>query len=103
VSRYSVRFANSREITMTKSPPLPFHLRLKQQREEHRLSQREVAEALGVSQAIYSHWETGRRPMPKERLKALPKAFKVARAAHDGCIATRTKLALAHYERNAKK
>ncbi len=88
---------------MTMKPTLPFHLRLKQQREEHRLSQREVAEALGVSQAIYSHWETGRRPMPKERLKALPKAFKTARYLLDGRIATRTKLAMAHYERNAKK
>ncbi len=83
---------------MTKKlPALPFHLRLKSERESLRLSQREVAEALKVSQALYSHWETGRRPVPKDHAKALPKAMRAARALADAAAAVRTKAMLNTY------
>lgn len=55
---------------MTTKPPkparkwLPMGKRLKWLRTTHKLTQAEIAEAIGALATQWNHWETGLRPMP---------------------------------------
>lgn len=49
--------------------------RLKERRSYEGLTQREVAEVLGVQRATYAGWETGKDIMPLKKLFALSNAY----------------------------
>lgn len=68
---------------MKKPIPLSYADQLRFDRESLNLSQVEVATALGISQALYSHYENGNRVPPKDRAKAIPKALQSAKKAKD--------------------
>ena len=50
---------------------MPMYPRLAELREDHDLSQAQMANILGVSQATYSRYETGRLDVPSQTLIAL--------------------------------
>ena len=50
-------------------------MRLKDLREDHDLSQRQIAELLHIKQNTYSQYETGRRQIPIEALIFLAKFY----------------------------
>ncbi|MCC8023276.1 MAG: helix-turn-helix domain-containing protein [Clostridiales bacterium] len=52
-----------------------FHERLQMLREEYGMMQKEVAERIGVSERVYSFYETGRFPKNEEILKKLAACF----------------------------
>ncbi len=52
--------------------------RIKDLREDHDLTQKEVAEILKISQRGYSHYETGDNDIPTEILIKLTKFYKVS-------------------------
>lgn len=52
--------------------------RIKDLRENHDMSQSEVAKLLNVSQPTYSRYENGRLDVPSEILIALSKLYKVS-------------------------
>ena len=52
--------------------------RLAELREDHDLSQAEMAKILGVSQATYSRYETGRLDIPSQTLIALARHYGVS-------------------------
>lgn len=52
--------------------------RIKDLREDHDMSQSEVAKLLNVSQPTYSRYENGRLDVPSEILIALSKLYKVS-------------------------
>ncbi len=45
--------------------------RIRDLREDHDLSQKQLAAALGISQRVYSYYETGKHVIPPEILVAL--------------------------------
>ena len=47
-------------------------------RQDNDLSQREIADMLGIAQTTYSQYELDKRPMPIEYLVALCKFYKVS-------------------------
>lgn len=53
-------------------------LRLKDLREKHELSQREISEILYISQVTYSYYEIGKRSIPIETLCKLADYYKVS-------------------------
>src|SRR4051794_25667943 len=50
--------------------------RLKKIRLSHFLTQKEVAEKLGMSQPNYQRWESGAAPVPKRQLKRLARVLR---------------------------
>ncbi len=52
--------------------------RIKELREDRDLLQKEVAEALGISQIVYSRYETGIRLMPLDKLATLADYYEVS-------------------------
>ncbi|MGN8896922.1 helix-turn-helix domain-containing protein [Flavonifractor sp. HCP28S3_F3] len=52
--------------------------RLAELREDHDLSQAQMANILGVSQATYSRYETGRLDIPSQTLIALAQYYGVS-------------------------
>lgn len=52
-------------------------VKLKLIREENKLKQSQVSAALGVSRSTYCSYETGRRNISKEKLKALAKFYRL--------------------------
>ena len=65
-------------MVKTKTRVSSFPTRLKELREERRLSQRELADAVGMSNATIAHWETGRYiPKLDENLFNLANYFNV--------------------------
>ena len=48
-----------------------YYPRLRDLREDHDLTQKEVAAALGIDQRVYSTYETGRREIPAHHAVAL--------------------------------
>lgn len=52
--------------------------RLAELREDHDLSQAEMAKILRVSQATYSRYETGRLDIPSQKLIALARYYGVS-------------------------
>ncbi len=55
-----------------------FLRRLRDLREDHDLSQADVAACLGISQTVYSRYERGYQTIPLEHLIALSKHYKVS-------------------------
>lgn len=52
--------------------------RIRALRQDNDLSQREIAEMLGIAQTTYSQYELYKRPMPIEYLVALCKYYHVS-------------------------
>ena len=57
-----------------------YYPRLRDLREDHDLTQREVAAYLGVSQQTYSNYENGVREIPTNTVVALARFYKVSTA-----------------------
>ena len=53
-------------------------LRIKDLREDHDLTQKQIADYLHIKQDTYCQYETGRRQIPIEMLIALAKYYKVS-------------------------
>lgn len=53
-------------------------LRIKDLREDHDLTQKQIADYLHIKQNTYCQYETGRRQIPIEMLIALAKYYKVS-------------------------
>jgi len=51
--------------------------RMKDLREDHDLTQKEIAEQLGITQRKYSYVETGTQPLTDELLVKMAKFYKV--------------------------
>jgi DNA-binding XRE family transcriptional regulator len=76
-----VSFTHPKEF-MNENPPtavteLPLHLLLRRRRQELRLLQADVAEALHVSPECITMWETGRRRMELSKLPRLAAALQI--------------------------
>ena len=52
--------------------------RIRQLREDHDKTQREIAEYLGINQTVYSRYETGRNDMKPFQIIALCEYYKVS-------------------------
>jgi len=52
--------------------------RIKELREDHDLTQQQVADAIGITQRKYSYLETGTQPLTDELLVALSRYYKVS-------------------------
>lgn len=57
---------------------LKYPERIRELRQDNDLSQREIAEMLGIAQTTYSQYELYKRPMPIEYLVALCKYYHVS-------------------------
>lgn len=55
-----------------------YQIRLRQLREDHDKTQREIAEYLGINQTVYSRYETGRNDMKPAQIIALCEYYKVS-------------------------
>ncbi len=53
-----------------------YYKRLRDMREDHDLTQRQVAEILGTTQQVYSEYEKGIREIPLSRIITLAKKYK---------------------------
>lgn len=51
--------------------------RLRDLREDHDLTQKEVAAVLGIDQRVYSNYETGKREIPVHHLVKLADYYRV--------------------------
>ena len=56
---------------------MPFHTRLRAARERRRLTQRQLAKALGVSGAAVSYWENGEDTPEAHRFPAISNVLQV--------------------------
>lgn len=52
--------------------------RIRDMREDHDLSQKQIAGFLGIAQTVYSRYERGYQTMPLEHLIALADYYKVS-------------------------
>lgn len=52
--------------------------RIRELREDHDLTQRQIAEVLGIKQQVYSNYELGFRSLPIEHLIKLCKYYNVS-------------------------
>lgn len=52
-------------------------MRVRERREELEMSQRELANALGVSAAVLSRWESGKQPVPEGRYEQIAAALRL--------------------------
>lgn len=57
---------------------MTYQERMRELRQDHDLSQKKVADLLGVAQTTYSQYELDKRPMPIEYLVALCKFYHVS-------------------------
>ena len=55
-----------------------YQIKLRQLREDHDKTQKEVAEYLGINQTVYSRYETGKNDMKPHQIIALCKYYKVS-------------------------
>ena len=55
-----------------------YQIRLRQLREDHDMTQAEVAAILGINQTVYSRYETGRNDMKPFQIIALCDYYKVS-------------------------
>ena len=66
--------------------------RLKNLRQDHDKSQEEIAKIIGTSQSYYAQYESGKRPIPFERMIALAEYYNVSLDYLAGLIDTPRKL-----------
>ena len=52
--------------------------RIKELRQEKKLTQTQVAELLGIDQRVYSNYETGKREIPSHHLIELAKVYEIS-------------------------
>ena len=57
---------------------MKYQERIRALRQDNDLSQKEIADMLGIAQTTYSQYELDKRPMPIEYLVALCKFYKVS-------------------------
>lgn len=57
---------------------MTFRERMRGLREDRDLTQKQIADMLGVAQTTYSQYELGKRPMPIDYLIALCKFYSVS-------------------------
>ena len=57
---------------------MKYQERIRALRQDNDLSQREIADMLGIAQTTYSQYELDKRPMPIEYFVALCKFYKVS-------------------------
>ena len=57
---------------------MPVYSRIREMRESHGLSQRQIAEQLGMLQPQYFRYETGARDVPSEMLIQLANIYRVS-------------------------
>lgn len=55
-----------------------YQIKLRQLREDHDMTQTDVANYLGINQTVYSRYETGRNDMKPFQLIALCELYKVS-------------------------
>lgn len=55
-----------------------YQIRLRQLREDHDKTQKEIAAYLGINQTVYSRYETGRNDMKPHQIVALCEYYKVS-------------------------
>ena len=55
-----------------------YQIKLRQLREDHDKTQKEIAEYLGINQTVYSRYETGRNDMKPFQIIALCEYYKVS-------------------------
>lgn len=55
-----------------------YYERLKELREDHDRTQKEIAELLGTDQSYYAKYENGRRPLPLHHLETLCRYYHVS-------------------------
>jgi len=55
-----------------------YQVRMRELREDHDLTQKEVAGVLGILQQTYARYETGERALPIHHLLTLVKYYKVS-------------------------
>lgn len=55
-----------------------YYQRLRDLREDHDLTQKEVAAVLGIDQRVYSNYETGKREIPVHHLVKLADYYNVS-------------------------
>ena len=55
-----------------------YQIRLRQLREDHDKTQKEIAAYLGINQTVYSRYETGRNDMKPHQIIALCDYYKVS-------------------------
>ena len=56
----------------------PYHTILKELREDHDLTQKQVAEIIHTTQQVYSRYENGSNELPIRHLVALAQYYKVS-------------------------
>ena len=54
-----------------------YYQRLRDLREDHDLTQKEIAAVLGIDQRVYSNYETGKREIPVHHLVKLADYYSV--------------------------
>ena len=57
---------------------MPYYKRIRELREDHDMTQNDVAEYLGMKQPQYFRYENGNRDVPTEVLISLAKLYKVS-------------------------
>lgn len=55
-----------------------YQIRLRQLREDHDKTQKEIAAYLGINQTVYSRYETGRNDMKPHQIIALCEYYRVS-------------------------
>ena len=55
-----------------------YQVRMRELREDHDLTQKEVAGVLGILQQTYARYETGERALPIHHLLTLVKYYKIS-------------------------
>ena len=71
---------------------MSIYQKLKDLREDADKSQKEIANVIGTSQSYYAQYESGKRPIPFERMVALAKYYNVSLDYIAGLIDTPRKL-----------
>ena len=55
-----------------------YQIKLRELREDHDKTQKEIAEYLGINQTVYSRYETGKNDMKPNQIIALCQYYKVS-------------------------
>jgi len=57
---------------------MKIYKRIRELREDHDLTQKEISAKIGISQRSYSYYETGKRMLPPEIIVALAEYYNVS-------------------------